>query len=58
MLGKGKGNADGNFKLMPIARELLKEEYDVNPFIEETNSGRIRIRSEDLAEFTERRYWK
>ena len=58
VLGKGKGSVDGKTKLMPIVRELLKVEYDVNPFIEETNSGRIRIRSKDLAEFTERRCWK
>lgn len=57
VLGKGKGSIDGA-KLMPSVRKLLKDEYNICGLIEENNTGRIRIQSEALKHFVERRRWQ
>ncbi len=57
VLGKGK-HSEGKAKLMPIIKDLLENEYEIKSSIEEENSGRLRILSEVLVEFSERRRWQ
>ena len=56
VLGKGKRSV-GKIKLMPIIKQLLKDEYEINSSIEKENTGRLRIPSEVLIEFAKRRRW-
>lgn len=58
VLGKGKGSIDGKTKLMPATLALLKDEYDICGFIEESNAGRVRIKSQVLKTFVEKRRWQ
>lgn len=59
IVGKGKGSdkAKGPV-LLPVVVNLLKSEYDVDVYFEESNSGRIRITSDSLYKFTTERSWR
>ena len=59
VVGKGKGSdiAKGPV-LLPIVVNLMKSEYDVDVYLEESNSGRIRVTSESLYKFTTERSWR
>jgi len=58
IIGKGHGSEDRKAKLMPVVRDMLTDEYDIESNIEKSNVGRIRVKSEVLMQFVQRRSWK
>ena len=56
--GKGKGSdATRGPVLLPVVLDLLETEYDVRGEVEEDNTGRIRVPSAQICDFTEKRAW-
>jgi len=51
VVGKGKGSEDGIRVLMPEVKNFLSEEYGIKSSVDENNSGRLIVRSEDLVKF-------
>lgn len=59
IVGKGKGSDSIQGPvLLPVVVNLLKLEYGVESFLDENNSGRIRIPSDSLLDFTSQRAWR
>ncbi len=58
IVGQGKGSDDGKPVLLPAVRQLLLDEYEVKAFVDECNTGRLRISRESLELFVERKRWK
>jgi hypothetical protein len=54
IVGKGKGSEDGIRVLMPQVKKLLNDEYGMKSSVDDTNSGRLLVRSEDLIKFVAR----
>ena len=52
--GKGRGSVDGIRVLMPEVKNFLLDEFNIKSFIDENNTGRLIIQSEELINFVDR----
>ncbi|KAL9179337.1 hypothetical protein ACHAXT_008627 [Thalassiosira profunda] len=57
IVGKGKGSEEAPV-LMPTILSLLREEFGVDAAIDSHNSGRIRVPSDSVMKYIERKRWK
>lgn len=59
IVGKGKGSDEWKGPVLsPVIINLLKSDYGVDAHLEEHNSGRLRITSDSLHEYTSERAWR
>jgi pentatricopeptide repeat protein len=56
--GKGLRSEDGLFILRPTVQQVLLEEYTIRATIDESNSGRLIVSSDQIHDVIARRSWK
>uniref|UniRef100_A0A7S4RNZ8 Smr domain-containing protein n=3 Tax=Ditylum brightwellii TaxID=49249 RepID=A0A7S4RNZ8_9STRA len=58
IVGRGKGSEGGRPVLLPVIQQMLQSEFGVMSNIDESNSGRLRVKREELESFVKRKGWR